>query len=268
MDVDWDNLEPENQNPENQAPSAPEYDEYDEFDDDLDDDDPASAAIRRIEQAKLYELLLTHDFFTPGSARAEIQDKVTDEIRDFILDRLNALVGISPPKEETTLGSDLWDDDQIGALTAMANKLLSKRGVNKPATSAPSIQHFSDRSAAPTVPSVQAVAPPKVKPPTPPAKKRKPRTPRKGKSQSSAVLPPSQDAVEEQPVSNNGVTLYKTQVVSKKNPPKTMPSQAEQDMINAKTATRNQAGAGADSQLLSLAISGAQDINRNIVEED
>jgi hypothetical protein len=81
-------------------------------------------AIRQMEQANLYRVLLENDIFQPDSARPEIQDLVESEIKAFIEERLAVLLGISSltPKRKESEFSDV----EILALKALAAKVAAK----------------------------------------------------------------------------------------------------------------------------------------------
>lgn len=77
---------------------------------------------KRIEHANLYKALLEHDLFAPGSARPDIINTVKAEVRDFILGRLNALLGLGPAKSSQI--EAYFSEEQVNVLRAMANKLI------------------------------------------------------------------------------------------------------------------------------------------------
>lgn len=88
-----------------------------------------SEAVKRIEHAKLYETLLNHQLFTPGSARKELVEQVEGEIKQFILSRLEILLGIKAavvaPAE-----SSIFSEDEITALRSIAGHLLKRNAVS------------------------------------------------------------------------------------------------------------------------------------------
>ncbi len=268
MDFDWDNM---NENQTHQAPVEESESQHLEdewiYDDDEDglyeDEDPTiNEAVKRIEQAKLYESLLKHDFFAPNSARAEIQDKVTSEIREFILERLIVLVGLKSPKQSEPVPAQLpWNPMQLEAITAMANRLIEKK--NPSATpSQPVVQQFYATAQNPQV----NVASTPQRAPTKPRRKKRRGEPQKQKADENLPKGTKIDPATGHPVSDNGVVLYKGQVPNKKNKPKRMPSQNEMNMINSAqvdsmTSGNNQS---VGSKLLNLAITNAQYNNRNI----
>lgn len=83
-------------------------------------------AFFRIEQANLYRLLLDSDLFETGDGSQEAVDIVTEEIRAFATARLEFLMGMRGADEAVIVRpAELpWSDEQIEALTALANKVL------------------------------------------------------------------------------------------------------------------------------------------------
>ena len=282
MDIDWDNLNTEElNNSHSEDISNDEEWEYVEeiFEEDQSDNPTVNEAIKRIEQAKLYESLLRHDFFAPGSARPEIQSKVTKEIRDFILERLTVLVGIKQSREEIpapVAAAMPWDESQIEALTSIADRLVEKKTATKK-TSDPVVKPYVGASSSTlTVNQVstgQQQNAPKMNPPEPQVKVRKVKK-KKVQKQSApepaaAKIESKQDPATGNPVSENGITLYKGQVSNKKGVAKKMPTQREMDALNSRQVQRQSSGGGSvGDKLLGLAITHAQNVNRNIVEED
>lgn len=282
MDLDWDNLNTEElKKSHTEAVSDDEEWEYvDEIFEEDDSDNPTvNEAIKRIEQAKLYESLLRHDFFAPGSARPEIQSKVTKEIRDFILERLTVLVGIKQAMEEvsTPVAAAMpWDENQIEALTSIADRLVEKKNSSKQSVN-PVVKPYAGASSSSPVVNVagttQQENTPKMNPPEPQVKVRKVK--RRKVQQQEAPKPATpeietkKDPVTGNPVSENGITLYKGQVANKSKPAKKMPSQREMDMLNNRQVQRQSIGSGSvGDKLLGLAITHAQNLNSNIIEED
>jgi hypothetical protein len=94
-------------------------------------DDNGSAvlveAVKRIEQAKLYEALLNHNLFGEGSGRPELVAIVQKEIRDFVISRLENLLGIAPsnPKPEVNTFSH-FSEEEVGVLKLLAGRAIEK----------------------------------------------------------------------------------------------------------------------------------------------
>lgn len=245
--MDWNSI------PENMS----EVDSIMGVEDTYEENSTVNEALRRIEQAKLYESLIRHDFFAPGSARPEIQEKVTTEIRTFILERLSQLVGIIP--ESTSKRSEVnlpWSQDQVNALTSIADRLLtrSQEPQQKPN---PVVNRFN----APTdiVPAQRAAPVGQQQP----ALQKKP-TPTKANPLPANV---KLDPATGHPVSDNGIVLYQGQVPNKKHASKKMPSQREIDQLNARQVQSQQRTNTLGSQMLNAAIQSAQINNANIIEE-
>jgi hypothetical protein len=76
----------------------------------------------RLETADYYRAILKHQFFDVQGPAAEIVDR---EIRTFIRERLEVLLGLRAAKVEGP-GSLPFDEDQVEALTALANKVLGR----------------------------------------------------------------------------------------------------------------------------------------------
>lgn len=268
MDIDWDNMT--QQDPNELIETPPENDgEWDYVDEFIGTEESEEGTVnevtKRIEQAKLYESLLNHDFFAPGSARAEIQNKVTKEIRDFILERLTILVGIKQeqPAQQPLQSVELpWDESQIEALTSIADRLLEKK-TTQPVKSSPVVQQFSGGVGGPKVNMVQQTQK------TPPARQQNKQVVNQNQP-AKKKLPPNVkiDPATGNPVSDLGVVLYGGQVKNKKKPPKPMPSQRAMDMINQNQVQRTNSGSSVGDQILGLAITNAQNMNKNIIEED
>jgi len=281
MDLDWDKVEKiQEQQSQPEEPQMLEEDSewiYEDVFEDEDEDPAVSEAIKRIEQAKLYESLLKHDFFGPGSARPEIQNKVTKEIRDFILERLTILVGINSPKPQQSSPVSLpWSDIQIQAITAMANRLVDKKATNK-SPARPVVQPFGGGMTTPVV-NVAPIAEVIENTPQPEAQtspvsqnKRKKRRVRKATAKSDESVLPEGTKVDPstgRPMSDSGAVLYKGQVTNKKNPPKKMPPQGEIDRLHSSQVAKAQTGTNTiGNKMLGLAITSSQHNNRSIIEE-
>ena len=279
MDLDWDQklIDEQTQPQYAQEPvleEGYEYDDVDEFiDEDSDmDDSTVNTAIKRIEQAKLYESILKHEFFAPGSARPEIQTKVTKEIRDFILDRLTILMGLKTEPKDIQIKAEMpWNDDQIAALTSIASRLVDKKNSTKTVNN-PVVQQFASSEV--TQPRVNVATTHNVQPAQPQQKvapkTRKVRRKRAGPTKTTKNMPAGMtvDPNTGRPMSANGVVLYGGQVQNAKAPPKKMPSQMEMNQMNNSLVQRNATGAGSvGDKLLGMAITQAQNLNRNILED-
>ena len=87
-----------------------------------------SEAFLRVEQAKLYQVLLSQDLFEQGASDDEVVELVTEEIRAFAEARLESLLGMRSPSEALVIRRESaelpWTEEQIEALTALADKVL------------------------------------------------------------------------------------------------------------------------------------------------
>lgn len=92
-----------------------------------------SEAVRRIEQAKLYEALLKNRLFEFDSNNSEIVAIVEKEIKTFILSRLEVLLGIKPSNKETDsrMFTQVFTSEEISVLKQLANKFLEKHTVRQ-----------------------------------------------------------------------------------------------------------------------------------------
>jgi hypothetical protein len=246
--MDWNSI-PENMN---------EVDAIMGVEETYEENSTVSEALRRIEQAKLYESLIRHDFFAPGSARPEIQDKVTSEIRAFILERLSQLVGILPESSKKSEINLPWSQDQVNALTSIADRLLTKsqETIQKPN---PVVNRFN---------SPTEIIPTQRSAPTHQPTANKTSVQKKPVPQSNGIPPNTKiDPATGLPMSENGVVLYQGQVPNKKKASKKMPSQREMDQLNARQVQASQRNNTIGSQMLNAAIQSAQINNANIIEE-
>lgn len=103
-----------------------------EVEEEADEVDQASSvineAMKRIEQANLYKALLNHQLFAPGSARPEIIVAVRREFKQFILSRLEVLLGIKPEAVQSPSKATRSDfsDEELSAMKGIARRLIEK----------------------------------------------------------------------------------------------------------------------------------------------
>ena len=274
MDFDWNDKSGDQIESSVNQPTPPaQDDEWEYVDEFIEEDDQSDSTVnevtKRIEQAKLYESLLNHDFFGPGSARPEIQTKVTKEIRDFILERLTILVGMKEPQPRIEAQANMpWDDMQIEALTSIADRLVEKKSSHQ-GIKRPTVQAFTGGSTyEPKVQQAPQSSPPPIKKEQPKTRKVKRRKP-KAEAQAPKTLPAgiTIDPNSGNPMSENGIVLYGGQVKNNKKPPQSMPTQASMDQLNSAQVQRSTSGGSVGDKLLGLAISQAQSINNNIAED-
>lgn len=174
-------------------------------------------ALKRIEQAKLYEALLNHDLFSEDSARPEIIEAVREEMNTFILSRLEVLMGMRT--EESTVTVSPFSDQEVAALKALAARALSG-----PAKTTPT---------APVINPVAAAG----------------KTASRGRGKRSqateqvAVAPVAPPPREKSGNVSTHTGEDYSQAINTARPPLKMPSQMEIDMMHAKQAAQNAKGA-------------------------
>jgi hypothetical protein len=109
-------------------------------------------AIKQMEHANLYRVLLEGNIFAPNSARAEIQSKVESEIKLFIEERLIELLNIGQVRKPEV--QTQFDEKEVSALKILANKLAEKMP-----DSAPKKQKEEQRLPTPTLNSIAVSTP-------------------------------------------------------------------------------------------------------------
>lgn len=125
----------------------------------------------RLEQAKLYEMLVNHNLFEGVEASPDAIKKVQNEIKYFIVKRLEILMGLREPTARPAAAVDLpFNDVEIDFLKQLAYKGTFGRSSESVATQQPAIKAVTK-----TVPSpaqkLKAITAkqPVIKPPAPPA---------------------------------------------------------------------------------------------------
>lgn len=228
-----------------------------------------SEAIKRIEQAKLYETLLKHQLFGQGSARPEVLAEVEKEIRQFVLSRLEVLLGMKQEKHSSNAQSaPPFSKEQIEALGSLADRLLSKREM--PQSSTPTLNTVAGPSTQDTqVKQVNAQAAVKINTVKPAYTSHASAQPAKRRRKRSENV--SQVVIEHRDGTKETIDQDYSQAVNPKAPPVRMPSQAQIDQMNAQSVARMQgsvAGSGNGlGQLLGQAIALSQQKNANVKEE-
>lgn len=93
----------------------------------------------RLEQGRLYEMLIQHDLFGDIDADPTAVSKVEKEIKDFIMERLEILLGIRAEKEvEIHKVEAQFNDVEVDALKQVAAKLTKGASVQaRPAAPKP-----------------------------------------------------------------------------------------------------------------------------------
>jgi hypothetical protein len=89
-----------------------------------------SPALLRLEQGKLYQMLIEHDLFADIDAHPQAIENVQNELKDFITSRLEIMLGLRTEKESVVIRNDsVFSQNEIEALKALAKKLTD--GVSK-----------------------------------------------------------------------------------------------------------------------------------------
>lgn len=119
-------------------------------------------AIRQMEQAELYKVLLENDLFAPGSARIEIQHAVEAEIKDFIEARLAELLNIQGRgPSSAAIAKSPFSEEEIESLKAFAAKILEKKNASQiPVAPKPQLKQIQ---ATPVKRAAVSVAPTPIK---------------------------------------------------------------------------------------------------------
>lgn len=108
----------------------PDFDEdlYDDFAEEFEEDNQQSLmdnARVRLEQGRLYEMLIKHDLFDGVDALPQAVANVQKEMKDFIMDRLEILLGMKSEKETVqhiTYDSQ-FNELEIQVLKRVASKM-------------------------------------------------------------------------------------------------------------------------------------------------
>jgi len=192
-----------------------EFDTEDELNEETKNEFLSSSVVQKIEKAKLYQMLLTSDFFDDDAADSNVIDSVTAEIRRFVHFKLECLLGDRTADKEFGESSPApalpWNDGQIQALTILANKVLR--------SDAKGVKSGGVKKISTTKPAVKTAQPPARKRPNP-KKSTKPKT--------------------EEELVKEHFEQYKAVDNPEKKP---MPSQSQMDQMNAQLANQNAGGA-------------------------
>lgn len=229
-------------------------------------------ALKRIEQAQLYKTLLGHSLFAEGSARPEVQSIVEQEIRTFVITRLEILVGVRSEQVAAVAAPSQFSEDEVSALRLLATRVLSKATAPAPAAPNPQLNQVH-RTAEPEIvtprvsrPVVNQVAAPKTATKPAPKAAPKPATP-----QASA---PAAPAGKRRKGSNNISEITgkdHSQAVSTKSKPIRMPGPNKMNQIEASRTNESLGSMDADptgqGQLLKAIAQIAIKNNANISEE-
>lgn len=115
-----------------------DLDSFDEdiYEDIIEEEDEVSivnTARIRLEQGRLYEMLIKHDLFEGVDAMPEAIDNVQKEIKTFIMERLEILLGMRAEKEIQTqqiVQTSQFNEMEVQALKQVASRLTKGASVN------------------------------------------------------------------------------------------------------------------------------------------
>jgi len=93
----------------------------------------------RLEQARLYEMLINHDLFEGVDADPRAINVVRNELKHYIVKRLEILMGLHTPVEKKTPSSEVFNPVEADFLKQLAFK--GTKGVSKQVES---IQHLQE----------------------------------------------------------------------------------------------------------------------------
>lgn len=91
----------------------------------------------RLEQARLYEMLIKHDLFDGVDADVKAVERVQEEIKTFIVDRLEILLGMRVEKEteiQQIIQPSQFNDVEVQALKMIASKVTKGASTEAPTT--------------------------------------------------------------------------------------------------------------------------------------
>lgn len=147
LDTDiWDRSE-EEYTPEEYAEDATQSDssfeeeeEMVEMDDDFFDESEKTISVVdnariRLEQGRLYEMLIKHNLFEGVDAMPQAVNKVQSEIKEFIVERLEILLGMRAEKEKEihhVVKESQFNEVEVQALKMIARKVTKGASDNVP----------------------------------------------------------------------------------------------------------------------------------------
>lgn len=96
--------------------------------------DIMTTAIQRLEQARLYDMFLKHNLFDGVKADATAKRKIEKELKGFILDRLQILLGIKQdqPTMQSMSVPQQFNEVEADALKALAFKMTKGESARAP----------------------------------------------------------------------------------------------------------------------------------------
>jgi len=135
--------------------------DQDQESDEEDIDATMSLAVKRIEEANLFKLLIKQPVFAEGSASTDILQSVNKKVREFAKKELEILLGLRPAKEEVKIVQQKvelpFSEQEVAALKIIASKITKRE---------PSVQTTEEKI--PTMNAIQVQdAQPKIQPAKP-----------------------------------------------------------------------------------------------------
>jgi hypothetical protein len=111
-----------------------------------------SEAMLRLEQARLYEMLLKHNFFEGVRTGPAAKQNVEQELKKFILDRLEVLLGIKAEASNQTAPSEFTFELPFNEVEVEFLKALAYKGTNGASVTAQSSQAQVQAQSVPQAP--------------------------------------------------------------------------------------------------------------------
>lgn len=161
----------------------------------------------RLEQAQLYEMLINHDLFQGVDVSDEAINTVQDELKHFIVKRLELLLGMRKPKPQAVVASEVelpFNEAEVDALKQLAYKLSKGQTAQASApmrvSSKPSIKPLTGSTGQNRINPIQKTTnkPKPVQQQSKPQTKPQPQPQQKAKSQ-----PESKPQPKKKPAKNN-----------------------------------------------------------------
>jgi hypothetical protein len=112
-------------------------DEDYEFMEELEEQSLIDNARVRLEQGRLYEMLIKHNLFDGVDAHPEAVSKVQEELKSFIMERLEILLGMKQEKEteiHQIVNKPQFNDMEVEALKSIASRLTKGKSEEAPTT--------------------------------------------------------------------------------------------------------------------------------------
>jgi len=117
-----------------------EIEDFDDFDDFFEEDATEEVSLMesariRLEQGRLYEMLIKHDLFDGVDAIPEAVNRVQEELKNFIMERLEVLLGMRAEKEKEVhhhFQEPQFNDMEVQALKMMAAKVTKGASTQAP----------------------------------------------------------------------------------------------------------------------------------------